>query len=142
MALAVTGPATFYGGINAGGNPITNVGVPINPTDAATKGYVDTGLGALTNTMNDKFSHANGGIAAAMSMASPDRTGGQTGAIAFSEAWWGGHSATGITAIQRVYDAGSWDFSVGGGVSVADTGDYGGRVTGQIGWGGGYVPLK
>lgn len=148
--LTVNGPTQLNGGISVapnqavdfGGNVVSGVATPIAPTDAANKAYVDTGLANLLNTEKSDVKKLNGGVAAAMALASPDRTGNQTGAFAVSESFWNGHTATGISAIQQVYNAGSWDFSVGAAASFADTGDVGGRVTGQFGWGGAPLSLK
>jgi len=148
--LTVQGPTQLNGGVSVapgqnvdfGGNVVSGVGTPIAPTDAANKAYVDTGLTNLLNTEKADVKKLNGGVAAAMALASPDRTGNQTGAVAFSESFWNGHTATGVSAIQQIYNAGSWDFSVGAGASFADTGDVGGRVTGQFAWGGSPMSLK
>lgn len=42
---------TMSGDLDMGNNQIENLGTPIASTDAATKGYVDTGLGGKQNTV-------------------------------------------------------------------------------------------
>jgi hypothetical protein len=46
-----TGSNSFTGGLAAGTLPITSVGAPVNPTDAATMGYVDTEIAAETASL-------------------------------------------------------------------------------------------
>lgn len=48
-AASFSGPTSFTGSIDAGGNRIQNVGAPINAGDAANKGYVD-GQNAIQDT--------------------------------------------------------------------------------------------
>ena len=148
--LTVQGPAQFNGGIavapsqtiDFGGNVVSGVATPKAPTDAANKSYVDNGLQNLLNIEKADVKKINGGIAAAFASAGPDRTGNQTGALAFNGGFWNGHTAFGVSGIQRIADYGSWDISIGLSGAVADTGDVGGRATVQFGWGGAPVPLK
>ena len=140
--LTVGGQATFNGGMDAGNNVISNVADPSAKYDAANKNYVDTGLGNLSNIMTNKFQHADGGIAAAMSLQSPDRTGNQTWAVSLNEGFWNGQNATGFTGIAQLANLGTWEVAGKGGFAVTSKGDIGGVVGFQIAGGGGYVPLK
>lgn len=66
---------TLTGNINAGGNTVTNLATPSANSDAATKAYVDTGVGSnaaaatsATNAANSATSAANSATAAASSL--------------------------------------------------------------------------
>ena len=150
-ALAVYGPAgatapqfiaNSAGYISTEGNQIHDVATPTLATDAANKGYVDTGITNLSNIMNNKFQHADGGIAAAMALQSPDRTGSQTWAVSLNEGFWNSQYATGLTGIAQLTNLGTWEVAGKGGFAVTSKGDLGGMIGLQIAGGGGYVPLK
>ena len=128
--------------IDFGGNVLHDVATPLAASDAATKGYVDSGITNLSNIMTNKFQHADGGIAAAMSLQSPDRTGNQTWAVSLNEGFWNGQNATGFTGIAQLANLGTWEVAGKGGFAVTSKGDIGGVVGFQIAGGGGYVPLK
>ncbi len=142
--LAVAGPATGAQAatVDFGGNRLQDVGTPILGTDAANKAYVDQGLLAA-NKRIDKVSE---GVAIATSLATPDRTGSQTWALAAN---WGdfegysGFSASAIAAVgYDVFSAGDM-VSFGGGIGFGtNSGQVSGRLSVQIAGGGGYVPLK
>jgi len=66
---------TLTGDINAGGNTVTNLATPSANSDAATKAYVDTGVGSnaaaatsATNAANSATAAANSATAAASSL--------------------------------------------------------------------------
>ena len=66
---------TLTGNINAGGNTVTNLATPSANSDAATKAYVDTGVGSnaaaatsATNAANSATAAANSATAAASSL--------------------------------------------------------------------------
>lgn len=57
--------------LNMGGNRVENVGTPIDPTDAANKAYVDSGLSRVTQGLNQAFKKIDEntqGVAIALAM--------------------------------------------------------------------------
>lgn len=48
-------PPVFVSGLSAGGSAVTNVGAPVNPTDAANKSYVDVNRGRIASTTAGGF---------------------------------------------------------------------------------------
>ncbi|WDU55170.1 ESPR-type extended signal peptide-containing protein [Taylorella equigenitalis] len=68
LKIGEDGPSVTDKGINAGGMSIANVGNPMKPHHASTKGYVDTEVKHLKNKINERYKDALG--ASAMAMAS------------------------------------------------------------------------
>jgi hypothetical protein len=134
-AATFNGPATFNGGINAGGNRIEDVGTPIASTDAANKAYVD-------KSTNKAYE----GTAVALAISQPVFLPGQNFAI---RAGWGdyesqnafGVSAAGVIA-RDVFGYGSTvALDAGLGVGTNYNG-FGAKAGVTVGFGGGYAPLK
>jgi trimeric autotransporter adhesin len=141
--FAISGPSTGSpsASVDFGGNRLQDVGTPIAPTDAANKAYVDQGL-AAANRRIDKVSE---GVAIATSLATPDRTGNQTWAVAANWGDYAGYNAFSTSAIagiaRDVFQPGDM-ISLGGGIGFgSNSGQVSGRLTVQIA-GGGYVPLR
>ena len=128
------------GTVNMGGNQITNVGTPINGTDAANKAYVDSGLAAANNNITKAYQ----GTAIALALSQPIFAPGQSWAV---RAGWGGfegENAGGISVAGIIgrdwFGAGS-TIAIDGGVGFADN-VVAGKAGVTIGFGGGYVPMK
>ncbi|ASY38877.1 YadA-like family protein [Taylorella equigenitalis] len=68
LKVGEDGPSVTDKGISAGGLSIANVGNPMKPHHASTKGYVDTEVKHLKNKINERYKDALG--ASAMAMAS------------------------------------------------------------------------
>ncbi|WFD80227.1 YadA-like family protein [Taylorella equigenitalis] len=68
LKIGEDGPSVTDKGISAGGLSIANVGNPMKPHHASTKGYVDTEVKHLKNKINERYKDALG--ASAMAMAS------------------------------------------------------------------------
>lgn len=60
--VTADGNTIMTGDLNMGGNQIINVGAPVNATDAATKGYVDTAtsLTTLAATLDGRYVNVTG----------------------------------------------------------------------------------
>lgn len=97
------------------------------------------------NSLDSKTKDLGAGIAIASSLATPDRTGNQTWAMAVN---WGNYegfnalSASAIATIAHDFWGGS-TVSLGGSIGGSlERNQVAGRVSLQIAGGGGYVPLK
>jgi hypothetical protein len=74
--------------VSMGGNTVTNVGGPVNATDAANKAYVDAAVGTIgtnlqaqINALGRRDKELAGGIAIATALATPTLLSGQTFAM-------------------------------------------------------------
>lgn len=69
LKVGEDGPSVTDKGISAGGLSIANVGNPMKPHHASTKGYVDTEVKHLKNKINERYKDALGASAMAMATA-------------------------------------------------------------------------
>jgi hypothetical protein len=137
-ASTFSGPATFNGGADMGGNRITNVGAPIAGSDAATKSYVDASVGAVTTGLNEAFKKIDEnsqGIAIALAMGSIYVPDSKTFSLSAGYGTFGGANAFATQMALRMNS----NTIVTGGVGVGlDHGDAptqaGGRLGFQVSW--------
>jgi len=58
--VVVTGDTTLQGDLDMSNNEISNVATPVNPSDAATKAYVDSGFASLSSPLTGLLSVSAG----------------------------------------------------------------------------------
>ncbi|MGO9544864.1 MAG: hypothetical protein ACLPPF_08730, partial [Rhodomicrobium sp.] len=135
--LNAAGTATQFtandtGLISAEGNRIQDVATPILGTDAANKAYVDAGLKAV----NQRVDQSNQGVAIAMSLQNPVLTGSDRFGVAVNFGDFAGNNAVGASAVgiigQNMFGAGE-KFGLTGGFGVSNN-QAAGRVGMQVTW--------
>lgn len=117
-ALQRTG-GTMTGGIDMGGNRITNVAAPVDPGDAANKAYVDEQFTETRQSVSVLQNDVRGlrkrdeelaeGIAISMAVATPSFQPGQTFALRAGWANFDGSSAFGLSA-AGIIDRGTFGY--------------------------------
>ena len=130
--MATQFTANDTGLISAEGNRIQDVATPILGTDAANKAYVDAGLKAV----NQRVDQSNQGVAIAMSLQNPVLTGSDRFGVAVNFGDFAGNNAVGASAVgiigQNMFGAGE-KFGLTGGFGVSNN-QAAGRVGMQVTW--------
>jgi hypothetical protein len=112
-----------------GGNIVHDVATPVSATDAANKGYVDAGIGAVNARVNDAFRKIDQntqGIAVAMAMGGLALPDSKNVAIGANVGFYDDKQAIAVQGAVRLGPI----FMINGGVGmgVNDTSSVGGRV--------------
>lgn len=126
---------TMTGNLSMGGNRITDVGAPVEASDAANKAYVDQQIGGISNRVANVERQARintQGVAVAIALGGISLPSGKDGAIGANLGFFQDAQAFAAAGVFRVQDG--LYFNSGVGMAIGDASATGGRVGLMAAW--------